>query len=366
MRSHIWCRTALMTAFIAALAVCFTARTAPAQEEGPQTPPPTQEPLPPKPPSGQPQPQNAPPQSAPQVAISVQSNLVNVDAVVTDQDGNLVTGLKRENFRVLDEGQPQQITNFAPSDATITIVMLLEFSARMGGYFGYKAQYWSDGFLQDLKPKDWVALKTFDLRTTLQVDFTQDKRQVDEAIRTLGFPGFSEANLFDAIYETVDQLRDVKGKKSILVIATGYDTFSKHTLDQILHRLKETDVTIFCVGTGEEIDLYSRNGGGVGYLQAQNQLNTFARMTGGYAWFPRFDGEIPGIFNSVAQFLRNQYTLGFSPTTPQDGRYHKLSVEVVDDQGNPLELANKKGKKKKAIIIARDGYTAPAAAPTGN
>ena len=365
MNSKTWFRAVLMAILIVALGVPSTEWTALAQQEGPQTPPPTQQPQPPKPPSGQPQ---APPpqqQAPPQVAISVQSNLVNVDAVVTDQDGNLVTDLKRENFRVLDQGQPQQVTNFAPSDAPITIVMLVEFSASMGGYFGYKAQYWSDGFLSQLKPKDWVALKTFDLRTTLQVDFTQDKREVDQAIRTLGFPAFHEANLFDAVYETVDQLRDVKGKKSILVIATGYDTFSKHTLDQILHRLKEADVTIFCVGTGEEIDLYSRNGGGVGYLQAQNQLSTFARMTGGYAWFPRFDAEIPGIFGSVAAFLRNQYTLVFSPNTPQDGRYHKLTVEVVDDQGNPLELANKKGKKKKVVVIARDGYTAPTA-PTGN
>ena len=154
----------------------------------------------------------------------------------------------------------------------------------------------------------------------------------------------------------------MKGKKSILVLATGYDTFSKHTLDQILSRLKETDITIFCVGMGEEIDLYTPNGGGVGYLQAKNQLTTFARMTGGYAYFPRFTGEMPGIFNTIATYLRSQYTLGFTPTTPQDGHYHKLTVQVVDDAGNPLELVNAKGKKKKAQVEFREGYTAPNAA----
>ena len=364
MRMKTWLRAVFLAALIAALGVPPQSWTLLAQQEGPQTPPPSREPEPPTPPSGKPQ-APAPQQGPPPVAISVQSNLVNVDAVVTDQDGNLVTGLKRENFRILDQGQPQQVANFAPTDAPITIVMLVEFSATMGGYFGYKAQYWADGFLQQLKPQDWVALKTFDLRTTLQVDFTRDKREVDQAIRTLGFPSFHEANLFDALYETIDQLRDVHGKKSILVLATGYDTFSKHTLDQILHRLKEADVTIFCVGMGEEIDLYNPTGGGIGYAQAQNQLNTFARMTGGYSWFPRFDAEMGPIFGTVGAFLRNQYTLIFSPNTPQDGRYHKLIVEVVDDQGNPLELANKKGKKKKAIVIARDGYTAPNA-PSGN
>jgi VWFA-related protein len=365
MQLKIWCRTILMVALVAALGIPPDAMIMQAQQEGPQQPPPQQtEPV--KPPTsasgGQ---QKAPENPAPQIAISVQSNLVSIDTVVTDQDGNLVTGLKRENFRVLDNGQPQQISNFAPTEAPITIVILMEYSAAYYGYFGYKGQQWADGFLHDLKPQDWVALKTFDLKITLQQDFTQDKRAVDEAIRTLGFPGFHEAVLFDAVFETVNQLRDVKGKKSILILATGYDTFSKHNLDQILNRLKETDVTIFSVSTAEQVDVRSPNGGGLGYLQAKNQLNTFSRMTGGYAFFPRFDGEMPDIFNTVAAYLRSQYTLVFSPSTAQDGRYHKLVVQAVDDQGNPLEVVNKKGKMKKVVVTAREGYVAPNA-PTGD
>lgn len=368
MRVNALRRVIAVGALIVAAAAWPVPRNAIAQQEGPQAPAPARQPQPPTPPppGGQPQApaqQNqAPP---PQVAISVQSNLVNVDAVVTDKDGNLVTGLKRENFRILDNGQRQQITNFAPTDAPITIVILLEYSGRYFGYFGSKGQYWADGFLQNLKPQDWVALKTFDLRTRLQEDFTQDKRAIDQAIRSLGFPTFREANLFDAVYETVDELRDVRGKKSILILATGFDTFSKHNLGQIIGRLKETEVTIFSVGMAEEVDLSSPGGAGIDYMQAKNQLSTFANMTGGYAWFPRFDAEMPSIFNTVAAFLRNQYTLVFSPSTPPDGRYHKLAVEVVDDQGNPLLLADKKGKKKKAVVVARQGYTAPNA-PTGD
>ena len=98
----------------------------------------------------------------------------------------------------------------------------------------------------------------------------------------------------------------------------------------------------------------------VSYLQAKNQLTTFANLTGGYAWFPRFQAQMPDIFNSVAAYLRSQYTIGFNPTTPQDGKYHKLKVEALDDQGNPLTFEDKKGKKKKTIVHARAGYTAMA------
>jgi VWFA-related protein len=369
MRLKIWWRIILMGGLVLALGVASVPWTALAQQDGPQQSAPSQQPEPEKPAMGGPpaqSPSKATDQKgpAPQVAISVQSNLVSVDAVVTDQDGNVVTGLTRGNFRILDNGQPQQITNFSPTDAPITVVMLMEFSKLAGGYFGYKAKDWSYGFLNQLKPQDWVALKTYDLKTTLVEDFTQDKREVGQAIASLFYPSFSEANLFDAVFETLNQLRDVKGKKSILIIATGFDTFSKHNLDQTLARLKETDTTIFCVGMAEEIDLYGR-GANLGYIQAKNQLNTFARMTGGYAFFPRFQGEMPDIFNTVAAYLRSQYTLIFSPSTPQDGKYHKLSFEIVDDQGNPMELANKKGKKHKVVVNAREGYVAPNA-PAGN
>jgi len=373
-------RIVLFAALVAALGVpanLLIARARqPQQQEGPTKPVPAQQPgEAPKAPTGQQQPAQAgqPQSQAPQVAIAVQSNVVNIDAVVQDSDGNLITGLKKQNFRVLDDNQPQQISNFSPSDAPITVVILMEFSGRMGGYFGYRGKNWAYDFLGHMNAKDWVAFKTFDLRTNVLVDFTQDKNQVGQAIAGLFWPDFHEAILFDAVLETLDQLRDVKGKKSILIIASGYDTFSKHTLDQTFKHLKETDVTIFSVGMGELLDalgVHTRSFtcpecGQVDYLQAKNQLNAFSEMTGGYAWFPRFEGEMNDIFNSVTAFLRNQYTIGFTPSSGVDGKYHKLKVEVVDDDGNPFVTLDKKNHKKKVTVYARQGYTSPKAS-SGN
>lgn len=367
MQPSSWIRVAFLGVLIAALGIPPNAVFARAQQQqGPQKLPQAQQPVPPTPPSGQQQQQKPSGPPPPKSEISTQTNLVTINATVTDQDGDILNGLKQANFKIVDDGQPQQITNFAPTEAPITIVILMEFSARFGGWFGYKAKYWAYDFLNHLGPKDWVALKTFDLKTHLLDDFTRNKMKVANDIASLYFPDFSESNLFDALLETIDQMRDVPGKKAILVLATGYDTFSHHTLDQTYKVMRETDTTVFCVGMGEDIDLYSRGGAPIGYLQAKNQLTEFAKMTGGYAWFPRFEGEAPSIFNSVAAFLRSQYTLGFSPSTPQDGRYHKLKVEIVDDQGSPLTVENRKGKKQKVIVYARQGYMAPTAAAAGN
>jgi len=108
------------------------------------------------------------------------------------------------------------------------------------------------------------------------------------------------------------------------------------------------------------------NNGGLTYLQAQNQLKTFAAMTGGRTWFPRFDGEIPGIMADVAGSLRNEYSLGYISTNQEhDGKYRKLKVELVTPDGDPYTITDQKGKKHKFQVYARQGYIAPTTSPTG-
>ena len=312
---------------------------------------------PPPPPSHQ-KPQEA------GASISVEVPVVTLDVIAATNHGDLLTGLKKENFRIIDDGTAQTISNFGSSEAPITIVMLMEFSSR--GYydwFAYQAKYWADAFFPNLKQKDWVALVTFDMRSRVEVDFTQNKDEVRNALYHLYFPGFSESNVFDAILDTTDRLKDVKGKKAILVLATGVDTFSKHTLDQTMELLRQTDTTIFCVGLDKPyinfLESHGSLGSHINYLQGENQLKTFAQMTGGYSWFPQFDGEIPSIFQTITAFLRNQYSLSYTPTNgANDGKFHKVKVELVAPDGTPLEVKDQKGKKQKVVVYAREGYTA--------
>ncbi len=309
----------------------------------------------------------AAPQQKPQDAgasISVEVPVVTLDVIATTSHGDLLTGLKKENFRVVDNGAPQTITNFGATDAPITIVMLMEFSSR--GYynwFAYQAKYWADAFFPNLKQNDWVALVTFDMKARTEADFTQNKDEVRSALYHLYFPGFSESNVFDAILDTTDRMKEVKGKKAILLLATGVDTFSKHTLDQTMKELRQSDVTIFSVGLSRPyinfLDANGSQGSHMNYLQGDNQLKTFAQLTGGYSWFPQFDGEIPGIFHDITAYLRNQYSLSYTPTTgANDGKFHKVKIELVQPDGSPLAVTDQKGKKQKVVVYAREGYTA--------
>ena len=301
----------------------------------------------------------------PQYSLSVEAPLVVIDVLVTDEDGTVLSELRKENFRILDDGKPQVISNFAPTTAPITIVILMEYSGIAYDYFAYKAASWGTEFLDHLEQDDWVALVTYDMKPTVRVDFTKSKPAIEQALRELSYPDFREANMFDAISDTLDQLAEVKGKKSILLITTGADTFSRTSLDELYGKLRETDVTIFSIGVAEQEYMMSEMRGGgssIGYLQMKNQLQTFASRTGGFAWFPRFEGELPDLFRSVAGTLRNQYAIGFSPTKEsRDGRYHKLKVEVVGTDGLPLKVRDEKGKYHKVTVYAREGYIAPTA-----
>ena len=95
------------------------------------------------------------------------------------------------------------------------------------------------------------------------------------------------------------------------------------------------------------------------YLQADNQMQTFARMTGGMSFNPIFQGALPDVFGTINDSIRNQYVLTYRPTNNKnDGSYRKIKVLLVDNEGHPLQMADEKGKPLKYSIIARDGYNA--------
>jgi VWFA-related protein len=300
----------------------------------------------------------------PDYSIKVDVPLVSLDVLVTAKDGQFIPGLKKENFRIFEDGNPQSISNFNQSTAPITAVMLIEY-ANTNIQYMYDALNASYNFAATLKPDDWIAVVSYDMKPQILTDFTQDKRAVMGALNMLRIPGFSERNLFDALYDTIDRVEQIEGRKYIILISTGRDTFSKLNLDQILKKLKNTqNVTIYAVSVGREYRERAEAMGVGGlittdWLQADNQMNTFAHLTGGRAYFPRFEGELPEIFKDVGSDIRNQYTLAYHPTnTKLDGSYRKLKVELIAPDGGPLKVRDQKGKDVKIDIYAREGYTA--------
>ncbi|MGA8272320.1 MAG: VWA domain-containing protein [Candidatus Sulfotelmatobacter sp.] len=307
----------------------------------------------------------------PDYSIRVNAPLVNVDVLVTTKSGEFVPGLKKDNFRLFEDGAAQTINTFNVSKAPITAVLLVEY-ASTNYAFMIQALQASYAFANTLQKDDWIAVAYYDMQPHILVDFTQDKRAIYGALNELRIPGFAETNLFDALYDTLDRLDRIEGKKYVILVTTGVDTFSKLTLDKITKKIKDTkDVTIFPVSVGWIIrEMYEARGRaaphGMGipvsnmdYLQADNEMRTFAAITGGRAYFPRFEGEMPELFRDISNDIRNQYSITYRPTNDKlDGTYRKLKVQVVAPDGGTLKVKDQKGKDQKIEVVARDGYTA--------
>ena len=331
--------------------------------------------------------------------VKVITNLVNVDAVVYNKkSGQIVTGLKKENFAVYEDGQKMEITNFSTPEAPITVTLLVEYSklsAKLGYYGsgGFEAgqmeairpmAYFLSQFVKP--PDDYVSVIAYDMRPTPLTDFTNDPRRISDVITLLlrNQPAFSESNLFDALQFTLiggrgdavvledskeskadyAGLASVQGRrKALILISTGIDTFSRINYDKARKVTQNAGVPIYVIGTGNlffkkygdmlgATDDLLGNPGRLTFLQAQNQLTTFAKETGGMYYPVTFEGELPKVLQSINALLRSQYSLGYNPGEKRDGKQHKIVVKVDVDGDGQFD-------DKDFVVQSRLFYNAP-------
>ncbi|MEJ7618597.1 MAG: VWA domain-containing protein [Pyrinomonadaceae bacterium] len=328
--------------------------------------------------------------------LKVTSALVNIDTVVyRKKSGQIVTGLKKANFVILEDGVPKDITYFSTPEAPITVAMVLEYSRLSnylsGNWFEYgideilrPASYFLSQFVRP--PDDFVSVTAYDMRATPLTDFTNDPGRIRQVIDLLlrNFPASSEANLYDALKltlvggrgdsvllenskERTSEYAGLSGltgrRKAVLLICSGVDTFSKINYDQARKIAQNAGVPIYIIGTGNMFmkrfgDQIGATDGPLGnttpgrltLLQAQNSLSTFAKETGGMYFPVTFEGELPKVLGSINGLLRSQYSLGYNPGDARDGKRRKLLVKVdVDGDGQPEE--------KEYVIQHRQFYT---------
>jgi VWFA-related protein len=337
------------------------------------------------------------PQDADKVTVTTQ--IVNVDTVVYHKkSGQIVTGLKKENFAIFADNNPQVITNFSTPEAPITVVMALEYSkwSEQFGYYGsggydpgtYEVLRPTAMFLSRFikPPDDYVSVVAYDIRPTPLTDFTNDPRRINDVINLLlrNQPAFRESNLFDTLKfvlmggrgdsvvleDSKEEKSDYAGlvtvqgrRRAVILICSGIDTFSRINYGDARKVLQNAGIPIYIIGTGNlyfkkyehlmgATDSLTGSPGRLTFMQADNTLKTFAKETGG-AYFPyTFEGELPSILQSINNLLRSQYSLAFNPGDVRDGKQHKIKVSV-DVNGDGVY------DDKEYTIQARSVYNAP-------
>ena len=250
------------------------------------------------------------------------TRVVPIFATVTDRQGRLVPYLERDQFTILDNGQPQEITFFLNEVQPFTVVVMLDFSASMTANLDRLKQA-AEQFILRMLPEDRGQVGAFSDKIQFSGEFTNDRDGLVFALRDLQFG--NPTRLYDAINESIGMLTGVEGRKVVLVFTDGDDTASRVGQRDVLDRAREEEIMVYAIG------LESNYFNGVRRVRTRPDrgLRRLSEETGGGYFELRRTDDLGPTFSRVAQELHSQYTLGFTPTN-LDGKEHELEVRMKE------------------------------------
>ena len=275
-----------------------------------------------------------------QAAIRVTVNLVDVPVSVTNSQGQFISGLAQENFRVYENGVPQKITAFQDEDNPVTVGLLVDHSGSMRPNLP-EVTAAAIAFAQSSNPEDEMFVVDFNDIVSLVLPaatpFTSDFRDLEKAVSGVNADGRTALN--DAILVALDHLRSAhRDRQALIIVSDGGDNASQHKFDQVLSAARASKASIYSIG------IFGANQAD----QNPKMLEKLANATGGRAYFPLSTKEVSSICTQIARDIREQYTLGYSPSNAaMDGSYRKIEVKVDAP------------KHEKAHVRTRPGYVSP-------
>jgi len=260
---------------------------------------------------------------------SVDVDVLQFTAVVTDGDGRFMTGLKPSDFKVYDDDRLQKITSFESENISLELVAALDVSSSMRAALPY-VKTSAKRFLEGLRAGDQVTVLGFNDNV-----FTLAPRSKDQAARVKAIDlmrAWGGTALYDVILKGLNLLGRHPGRRSMLLFSDGDDQSSHATLEAAIARAEGNDATIYVIGQGRAVRAHD----------LQEILKRFAKITGGRSFFTEDTSRLDKFFQEILEDLSNQYLISYSyPDDERDGRWHQIRVEVADGKYN---------------VRARDGY----------
>lgn len=277
--------------------------------------------------------------------IRERTELVTLSVTVTDRENKPIVGLKREQFEVFEDKIKQQIEFFKEMDAPTSIAIVFDISGSMEGKIA-RARDALKAFVETSHPDDDYYLVAFNDKVHLRAEATDGDTllSVMDGIRPNG-----NTALFDATYFALETLKHARHqKRAIIVISDGVDNRSRFNFRELRSLAKESDAQIYCIGIA---DLIGSDCGRLCRMGAQTTLENLAKLTGGKTFFPESLNELEQATSSIANELRRQYSIGYTPTSAKrDGQWRKIAMHV-----KPEEIGN---KEPQFVVRTREGYYA--------
>lgn len=268
--------------------------------------------------------------------LRVDSNLVILNATVVDRHNALVSGLNQDDFQIYEENVLQQIKHFSHEDIPVTVGLVVDNSGSMGPKRADVVAA-ALSFAGSSNPQDQIFLVNFNDHVSFglpaSLAFTNNRDQLQIALSKIDTIG--QTALYDGIAAALDHLKQGKSDKKVLVlISDGGDNASKLDLAQAISLAKQSATIIYTIGIFDDQDGDQNPG----------VLKRFAKETGGEAFFPESPKELASICEGIAHDIRNQYTLAYTPTLPnQEAGYRAIVVKAKAAKRGPLSVRTRAG-----------------------
>jgi VWFA-related protein len=303
-----------------------------------------------------------------EVQFSPASRTVTMKLQVEDPNGYFLPNIRRENFAVYEDGIRQRNVTVEVEHAPVTVALLLEFGGRyyeLDRALEMEVPRIGRKLLDFIGRDDKVAIFKYDSDLKVLADFSQGHETLDKIFDQLGMPAISEANFYDVLLDALRRMREVHDRKAIILVSSGIDSFSKASYQQVLEAAHDSATPIYAIGLAhtmrQEADLYGAASplARIDWNTAEKQLEMFSKASGGRAYAPESDVEIPAIYDNIMENLRIRYVITYVSSNPAaSGPPRKIRVELIDPiTGEPLKIRDSNGRPVTARVFVQESYT---------
>jgi VWFA-related protein len=300
------------------------------------------------------------------------TGMVTLKLLVQDQSGYFIPNIRRNNFVVYENGVRQQNVSVDIEHAPVSLALLMEYGGR---YPALNKAFWQEASragqqaLDVLGPDDKLAIWTFGNTMKQLTDFSQDHQILNNLFYNLQPPGVSEVNLHDALISACEGMQRVTGRKAIILISSGVDTFSKATYNDAVKAVRNSDTPIYVLSMlptlHKVIQLHGPTDAmtAIDWKRAENELMEIARVSGGRFYAPDNTIDLSGTYDDIIENLKVRYVITYKSTThanPNAARTVRIAL-VNPSTGGPLQIVDRNGRIISAKVILQGSYTPNAA-----
>ena len=307
-----------------------------------------------------------------EITFAPSTRRVTITLHIEDPNGYFLPNIRRENFAVYEDGVRQKDVSVEIEHAPVAVALLMEAGSRyhvLNKLLEGDVPRLGQQLLDVLTGADKIAVFKYDSNLHTLADFGQNRKELVGIFNQFSVPDLSEANFYDALLETLSRAKNIGGRKAIIVISSGVDTFSKASFQDILQAAQDCATPIYAIGLGPimrlESDAYGSSApfARIDWNGAEKQLEQLAKTSGGRAYVVDSTLAIPGIYDDIMENLRVRYVVSYVSSNPATvGPPRKIQVQLIDPQtGQALKVHDASGKAIAARVYVQESFSLDAA-----